>query len=605
MKFTELYPFSETDSPEQIIGGLARSILVKTNFMTNVRYALGWRGIKPVSASTECWTAKIGERAGVFAFWLIHTKRSGDFLEGVWQLYYFPDHDDPLVEVSPMENILKMQRPDYLETVREFNQEPDFHPSFSIGQWHCFLDIRQSRFSVILEAPTHIRSIAREGIFSQGDDGEPLLLVEPGGVDGDFPAWTLAEELTDVFLASIAYFSGEIPKLLRLAESRGFRMEYGGDSPDEAVPDSEIIRRWLEFGYPEALSKIVREKVWPKLQWNELSRNDARLALKRIWKNYTTKSGVSLDKQSLGIEDRPQFIILTGFLGSGKTSFLQRFVEYETGRNRYVAIIQNEIGASGLDGQLMESGFTLLEMDEGCVCCTLSGQLRKGIREILSHFQPDVIVLETTGLANPFNLLDEVAGLEDLVRFDSVTTVVDPLNLELALEMSHLAEDQIKAADILLVNKADLASPERLSKMKRKLRAINGKALYFETHYGDINPGLLYDGSGKTEYEVEDSQLHCSHETDHIGSRKIILENAVRQQDILNLLASSPAEIFRIKGAVRLKEETKPVAVQYVAGRFELEKMDEGQYFEPFLVGIGPESALNNFENHFSRISNK
>ena len=151
------------------------------------------------------------------------------------------------------------------------------------------------------------------------------------------------------------------------------------------------------------------------------------------------------------MDERPPLIILTGFLGSGKTSFLQHFIEYQTQRSRFVAVIQNEIGEVGLDGKLLD--YTVTEIDEGCVCCSLAGNLKQAVRGILESFSPDTIILETSGLANPLNLLEEMSELGEVVRFDTTVTLVDVLNLESTLSDYRIAVDQIRAADVIVLNK--------------------------------------------------------------------------------------------------------------------------------------------------------
>lgn len=116
---------------------------------------------------------------------------------------------------------------------------------------------------------------------------------------------------------------------------------------------------------------------------------------------------------------------MTGFLGSGKTSFLNHFVEYQAERNAFVAIVQNEIDAKNLDTHLLGQHYAVTAMDEGCICCTLAGNLNMALVESVSGFQPDFVVVETTGLANPANFLSEISELEDHLDFCSITTTVD------------------------------------------------------------------------------------------------------------------------------------------------------------------------------------
>ena len=118
---------------------------------------------------------------------------------------------------------------------------------------------------------------------------------------------------------------------------------------------------------------------------------------------------------------------------------------------------------------------------------------RKGRRSpIAIPGRQPLAVLETTGLANPYNLLDEIAEANELVRFDSITTLVDGLNVDKSLEDYQVAKDQIKAADILLLNKRDLLDEIQLKEIHQKIRWINPDALILSTKQGDINPSLIY-----------------------------------------------------------------------------------------------------------------
>ena len=128
------------------------------------------------------------------------------------------------------------------------------------------------------------------------------------------------------------------------------------------------------------------------------------------------------------VDHRPGLIVLTGFLGSGKTSLLLEMLEHLRAHDQFVAIIQNEIGATGVDGYLVDGGESALTLDEGCVCCTLAGSLSNGIRRLTQQFQPERIILETSGLANPLNLLQEQDSWADLARLEMVVTVVDAVH---------------------------------------------------------------------------------------------------------------------------------------------------------------------------------
>jgi G3E family GTPase len=288
-------------------------------------------------------------------------------------------------------------------------------------------------------------------------------------------------------------------------------------------------------------------------------------------------------------------IVLTGFLGSGKTSFLQHFIEYQVQLNRFVAVIQNEIGEIGLDGKLLDHDYAVTEIDEGCVCCTLVGNLKKAIHQMLSSFHPDYIVLETSGLANPYNLLDEIFEVDELVRFDSITTVVDGLNIEESLDTYYVAREQIKAADILLVNKRDLLNEIQLRKINRKLKEMNPTAPILLTRQGDINPALVYGVDPQDEpveahrnkLQRETHHKHHSHEFDGLSSYKISLAGPLKRERFIETIQSIPRSVFRIKGVVEFTDDDKPLFFQYVGGRFEFSEFNNPKMSDRFLVLIG------------------
>jgi hypothetical protein len=173
-----------------------------------------------------------------------------------------------------------------------------------------------------------------------------------------------------------------------------------------------------------------------------------------------------------------------------------------------VAFVSVWIGEIGLDGKLLDYDYAVTEIDEGCVCCTLVGNLKKAIHQILSSFHPDYTVLETTGLANPYNLLDEISEVDDMVRFDSITTMVDGVNVEKSLEEYDVARNQIKAADILLLNKKDKLTKMQLDRIKQKIKAVNSSAPIIETTHGDVNPALIYGVDLQDNPEVGNRKAH-------------------------------------------------------------------------------------------------
>jgi len=301
---------------------------------------------------------------------------------------------------------------------------------------------------------------------------------------------------------------------------------------------------------------------------------------------------------------RPPLVVLSGFLGSGKTSFLQHFIEYQTQRSRFVAVIQNEIGEVGLDGKLLD--YTVTEIDEGCVCCSLVGNLKRAVSDILSDFQPDFIILETTGAANPLNLLDEISELEDLVRYDCTVTVVDSLNFDFTLSRFAIAVDQIRAADVLVLNKCDLVSDGDLRRVRKQIGNLNPKAIVFSTINGDLNPALIFETGDAGENKkivspTSGSTFHKAHVQDGLRCDTLTLSAPMDRGDFLSAVKSFPADVFRVKGIIEFTDSLRPMLFQYVAGRFELSVFPQQDIRDRFLTVISREESTN-LDSRFAEV---
>ncbi len=187
--------------------------------------------------------------------------------------------------------------------------------------------------------------------------------------------------------------------------------------------------------------------------------------------------------------DQLPVTLLTGYLGAGKTTLLNRILTGDHGK-RY-AVIVNEFGEIGIDNDLIvETDEEIYEMNNGCICCTVRGDLIEVMEKLLR--QPgrfDAIVIETTGLADPVPVaqtffMDD--GVRAKTRLDAVVTVVDARHLPLRMKDSREAEDQIAFADVVLVNKTDLVSPAELAQVEAVIRTVNPYAELHRTQRADI-----------------------------------------------------------------------------------------------------------------------
>lgn len=171
--------------------------------------------------------------------------------------------------------------------------------------------------------------------------------------------------------------------------------------------------------------------------------------------------------------------VLTGYLGSGKTTLLNRILTENHGK-RY-AVIVNEFGEIGIDNELIvESDEEIYEMNNGCVCCTVRGDLIRVVEGLMRRpGRFDAIVVETTGLADPVPVAQTFFMDDDVrakTRLDAVVALVDAKHLPLRLKDSREAEDQIAFADVVVVNKTDLVDETELAAVEATIRAINPSA---------------------------------------------------------------------------------------------------------------------------------
>jgi G3E family GTPase len=189
-----------------------------------------------------------------------------------------------------------------------------------------------------------------------------------------------------------------------------------------------------------------------------------------------------------------------GFLGSGKTTLARRLID-EWGRDRRIALIVNEFGDVGIDGDILSANnVDMIELSSGCLCCTLRGSLLGAIEELSAKNAFEYLIVEASGIAQPADLAEALGALsmkEDL-EIGTVVTVVDAAKFdkfEKMLGEFYLA--QIASADIVILNKIDLAAARELEEARRKVRALNCDADIFLTERCEIDLDLLLGGRRK------------------------------------------------------------------------------------------------------------
>jgi G3E family GTPase len=228
----------------------------------------------------------------------------------------------------------------------------------------------------------------------------------------------------------------------------------------------------------------------------------------------TTSAPQILDISNLDRDMLPVTII-TGFLGSGKTTLLNHILQNQQGVK--TAVLVNEFGEIGIDNDLVIStGEDMVELSNGCICCTINEDLVKAVYKVLSREDKvDYLVVETTGLADPLPVALTFLGTElrDQTRLDSIITLVDADNFSLDLFNSEAAQSQITYGDIILLNKVDLVDEADADLLEVRIRDMKPGARILRTTKSDVAlPLILSVGLFETDKYVEEKSGHEHHD---------------------------------------------------------------------------------------------
>ena len=209
--------------------------------------------------------------------------------------------------------------------------------------------------------------------------------------------------------------------------------------------------------------------------------------------------------------------ILTGFLGAGKTTLLNHILTNQQGVK--TAVLVNEFGEIGIDNDLaVATGEDMVELSNGCICCSINGELLDAVYRILDRPEPvDYLVVETTGLADPLPVAMTFLGsdLRDLTRLDSIITLVDAENFSDDLLDGEVARAQIVYSDMILLNKCDLVEEPKIEALERQLRTIKTDARILRSIKGEVPLPLILSVGLFESDKVVVKQDHGSCDHDH------------------------------------------------------------------------------------------
>ena len=308
--------------------------------------------------------------------------------------------------------------------------------------------------------------------------------------------------------------------------------------------------------------------------------------------------------------------ILTGFLGAGKTTLLNHILSNQDGLK--TAVLVNEFGEIGIDNDLVVStSADMVELSNGCICCTINGELLEAVERILKRPEPlDYLVVETTGLADPLPVAMTFLGseLRDQTRLDSIITLIDAENCNARVFESEVGRSQIIYGDILLLNKTDLVSEDRVKELEESLRSIKKDARILHSVKGDVPLPLLMSvglfESDRVATEAGHDHAHHDHDHDHdhahhdhahhdhtahldiegYTSLSFSSDGPFALRKFQNFLDNQlPDSVFRAKGILWFNESEKRHVFHLAGKRFSIDDSDWNGKRKNQLVLIGQE----------------
>lgn len=267
--------------------------------------------------------------------------------------------------------------------------------------------------------------------------------------------------------------------------------------------------------------------------------------------------------------------VLTGYLGAGKTTLLNRILTHEHGKK--VAVIVNEFGEIGIDNQLIvDADEEIFEMNNGCICCTVRGDLIRIIGNLMKRRDKfDHLVIETTGLADPAPVIQTFFVDEDVqtqTSLDAVVTVVDAKHIWQHWDAAE-AQEQIAFADVILLNKTDLVSPDELDELERRIRSMNALAKLYRTRDAQIDMDAVlgvqaFDLNRALEIDPEFLGEDAHEHDESVYSIALVEPGQIDGERLnvwlSNLLRTQGPDIFRMKGILNVAGEDNRFVFQGV-----------------------------------------
>jgi G3E family GTPase len=316
----------------------------------------------------------------------------------------------------------------------------------------------------------------------------------------------------------------------------------------------------------------------------------------------------SLENQS---EHKTNLLLLAGFLGAGKTTLLKRMLSWENDLSDTVVLV-NEFGDVGIDGSLLKNaGTDVIELTSGCICCTLSADLKQSLTQIWKRFKPRRILIESSGVADPKSTAAIISepDLNPLMKLSKIITVLDAEFWEAREAFGPLFYNQLETAQMILLNKIDLLSEKLVSQYLEEIHKALPNARVIPTVHCGVDPHILWTEAEPDSaalnpirfYQpaamIQDSMPGTQSNQETVDASKYVSfsyteTRALDENRFHQFIDQLPWEVFRVKGPVHFSDRV--MMLNFVGGKSEWLPWDEPPQTRLVFIGwdIDPEKII-------------
>ena len=291
------------------------------------------------------------------------------------------------------------------------------------------------------------------------------------------------------------------------------------------------------------------------------------------------------------MQEAIKLYLISGFLGSGKTTFLQHLLTDFA--DKKVGVIVNEFGNIGIDGKLVNrNSIKLVEINNGSIFCSC---LKGGFVKTLLSFTKeniDILFIENSGMADPSNmhrLLQELDGkIEREYAYQGAVCILDPVSFLKYVQVLNPVINQVVSASFIVINKVDLVNQGTIEKIREKINELNKQAYIYQTMYGEVPPVILQDHLMDNGYEGQTSNRPYN----RIYTCSLECSNSIEKRNLKKFIRQMQDKLYRMKGFVMTKEgwiQVDVVGDICLLKQAERHKRDVIQHTKLVLIGKGPE----------------